>query len=55
MEKDVIAKCIKIQELVNEVRATVLTNLISSKNVQGCLRGKVEDFIKHFEFNVEEI
>ena len=55
VEREVIEQCTYIQKQVNEVREKILAHLITPASVHGCLRGTVDDFIKPFEFKIEEL
>ena len=48
VEREVIGKCIKIQEEIIDVREILKTHMNTERNILGCLRGTIDDYLKSF-------
>ena len=55
IESEVVEKCLRIQAIVNEVRAKIKFHLCDTFNLHGCLRGSVDDYMKQFDPRVAKL
>ena len=49
LETEIIEECLKIQKSVEMVRAKIVSHLNNSENINGCLRGSTDDYIRKFD------
>ena len=53
LEQIVMPKCREIQQKVDELRLMISANIITPKNIQGCLTGNINDYLNDFQGQVD--